>query len=168
MTFRIILLMIALSTAAFLDLTQRRIPNWLTVTTTLLGVLAAGLDGKPMLKASLLGFAFGLGVGILLWLLGAIKAGDAKLIAAAGSIMGFPWVINELIWTFIAAAALGILVLLKKRELRVRAKRIWDHLKGMLLQRKLEQYKIASGAEHEMPFAVAVLCGTVLALIYPV
>lgn len=74
------------------DLYRRRIPNVLTVSAALLGVVFHGLAGGAMGIVMALG---GLAVGLVLllpgYLLGSTGAGDVKLMAAAGSLLGPLW-----------------------------------------------------------------------------
>lgn len=76
-------------TAAIIDYFERRVPNWLTVTTSLCSFtyywLAAGWPG---LAFSLTGFATGFGLLLALWLIGGGGGGDVKLMAATGSLFG--------------------------------------------------------------------------------
>ena len=76
--------------AAVYDILYRRIPNWLTIS----GV-AAGLalntflyEGWPGLRLSMLGVAVGLGAYFVLYSLRAMGAGDVKLMAAIGALVG--------------------------------------------------------------------------------
>ena len=74
--------------AGYLDLRSRRIPNWLTVSGALVGRCLSALGGPPHFIASLLGFAAALVVGLLLFLLRTLGAGDAKFMAAIGAWAG--------------------------------------------------------------------------------
>ena len=77
--------------AAVYDVRYRRIPNWLTVGGVLLGLaLNAFLyQGWPGLRFSLPGFGLGFGVYFLLYVLRAMGAGDVKLMAAVGAVVGW-------------------------------------------------------------------------------
>ena len=64
-------------------------------------VYHAVVGGSSGFATSVAGFAFGLGVLIVPWLLGLMGAGDAKLLAGVGAWLGLP----ATIVTFIAATA---------------------------------------------------------------
>ncbi|OYP37700.1 prepilin peptidase [Rhodopirellula sp. MGV] len=77
------------SVATAMDLKSRRIPNWLTVTTAILGLVwnlyAGHLSG---LLTSLGGFATGFGILCTLWLIGGGGGGDVKMMGAIGAWLG--------------------------------------------------------------------------------
>lgn len=85
----IIVLTLLLSTAIYTDLRWSRIPNWLTLPTMGIGIIVhswvGGLQGA---LTSLAGLGVGLGLFILPYACRAIGAGDVKLMAAVGSIVG--------------------------------------------------------------------------------
>jgi prepilin peptidase CpaA len=117
---QVALLAVVLAAAVF-DVRYRRIPNWLTVSGVLIGIalnafLAQSLQARGMFRSSLIGLAAGFGVYFVLYALRAMGAGDVKLMAAVGAIVGWPnW-----FGIFIVTAMLGglmaiILVLLRRR-----------------------------------------------------
>ena len=75
--------------AALIDLRTRRIPNLLTASLTAagIGIAAAGL-GRIGLGASILGCLLGLAFMLPGHVFGATGAGDVKLLAAAGALLG--------------------------------------------------------------------------------
>jgi len=84
-----VVMLVVLSLAVWFDVRERRIPN----TITALGVVAALVVRASMGSAALLAGAVGVGAGLLLGLLffsaGAMGAGDGKLLATVGGILGF-------------------------------------------------------------------------------
>jgi prepilin peptidase CpaA len=78
------------SAAVVSDLRTRRIPNWLTVSSLVLALIAHGCHkGLGGLADSLLGFAAGFAVLFLLWLIGGGGGGDVKMMAALGAWLGW-------------------------------------------------------------------------------
>ncbi len=105
--------------AAAVDLRTRRVPNWLTFGIAAIGITmaAAHLDG-----VGVAGALEGLAVGLLIMLpghvIGRTGAGDVKLMAAIGTLLG-PWAIAmAFLYTAIAGGALAVLVALRRGRLR--------------------------------------------------
>lgn len=79
--------------AAVLDWRTMRIPNWLTLTGMLLGMVANATHSTSIaagLGTAAGGLALGLALFLPLWMLRILGAGDVKLMAMVGSFMG-PW-----------------------------------------------------------------------------
>jgi prepilin peptidase CpaA len=89
--------------AGYLDLRSRRIPNWLTVSGALAAFCLAAISGITHILLSLQGFAAALAVGLLLYFLRALGAGDAKFMAAVGAWAG----LSRLPMAFLAMLGLG-------------------------------------------------------------
>jgi prepilin peptidase CpaA len=85
----IIVLTMLLITAIYTDIRWLRIPNWLTFSAMGAGlVLHAWLDGMQGALFSLAGLGVGMGLFVLPYICRAMGAGDVKLMAAIGSIIG--------------------------------------------------------------------------------
>lgn len=109
---------VGMTVATVVDLRTRRIPNELTATLAGIGVglAATGVSGVS-LWASMLGFVIGLAMMMPGYLLGATGAGDVKLMAAFGAIVGPGLVINAFLFTAIAGGILAIAVAMRRRRL---------------------------------------------------
>ena len=98
--------------AAVYDLRERRIPNCLVVAAIILAFgmhgMAGGLDRLAFIW--LLGLMAGAGLLILPFLMGGMGAGDVKLLACAGSMLGPV----QVFYAFLAAAVLGGLMAVGK------------------------------------------------------
>ncbi len=71
------------------DLRSRKIPNWLTVSAAVSGLLFhICVMRLPGLWFSLGGFAVGFGILFVLWIIGGGGAGDVKLMGAVGAWLG--------------------------------------------------------------------------------
>lgn len=112
-------LVAAVVIATVVDLRTRRIPNVLTgaLTGVGLGLAAAGISGMSI-WAAMLGFGVGLALMLPGHMLGATGAGDVKLMAAIGSVVGPGVAVKAFLFTAIAGGALAILVALQRRRLR--------------------------------------------------
>jgi prepilin peptidase CpaA len=98
--------------AAISDLRTRRLPNWLTVPAFAAAVLMhTVVNGLAGLGFSLLGFATGFGLLLILWLIGGGGGGDVKLMGALGAWLGVSltlcvFLISALIAAVVTVAAL--------------------------------------------------------------
>lgn len=81
------------------DVTERRVPNFLTFPIILWGIVSSGvISGFSGILFSLSGFLVGMAVFFIPFALNGMGAGDVKLMAAIGSLMG---------WQFVLVAALA-------------------------------------------------------------
>ncbi len=113
----VVLLALVLGAAVY-DVRYRRIPNWLTLLGVLvgLGLNAFLYQGWPGLRLSVLGLAMGFGVYFALYALRAMGAGDVKLMAAIGSMVGWQnWFGIFIITAIFGGAAALLLVLVRGR-----------------------------------------------------
>jgi prepilin peptidase CpaA len=108
-----------LAAATAIDLRTRRIPNELTAAMALSGVAlaATGVSGISI-AASLAGLVLGLLLMLPGYGLGATGAGDVKLMAAVGAIVGPPLVLSAFVCTCLAGGVLAIVVAVRRRRLR--------------------------------------------------
>ena len=106
--------------ATVVDIRTRRIPNELTATMAGIGIglAAAGISGVP-LWASAAGFLIGLALMMPGHLLGATGAGDVKLMAAVGAIVGPATVVNAFLFTAVAGGVLALVVAVRRQRLAV-------------------------------------------------
>jgi prepilin peptidase CpaA len=113
-------LVVLLTVAAVYDVRYRRIPNWLTMSGLLLGLLINALLGRPTggIVPALEGLAAGFGVYMLFYLLRAKSAGDVKLMAAAGALLGPARWFGLFFVTAITGGAMALVLVLLRRRLK--------------------------------------------------
>jgi prepilin peptidase CpaA len=104
---------------AIIDLWSRRVPNPLTLGMAVLGLALAGLGLSGL---SPMAAVAGLAVGLLLMLpghiIGATGAGDVKLLAALGTLLGPRGIAVAFVYTAIAGGVLAVIVARRRRVLR--------------------------------------------------
>lgn len=106
----------------YFDLRERRIPNWLTLTTAVLGlVLQLATRGQAGLWDSLAGLVLGLAVLLPLFVLGKFGGGDVKLLAALGALRGAAFLWKAVLLGALSGGLLALASLLLHRELVVAA-----------------------------------------------
>ncbi len=111
--------------AAIYDVRYRRIPNWLTVTGVLVGLLLNFLIGPP--EGGILFALKGLGTAFFVYLalyaIRAMGAGDVKLMAAVGALAG----VERWFGIFFVTALVGGCMALTMVAVRGRLKRtLWN------------------------------------------
>lgn len=76
------------------DYRTRRIPNWLTVPAAISGLVFSAVSPHGIgLLPALAGFAVGLALLLLPWILGGGGMGDVKMLAALGAWLGPLWIL---------------------------------------------------------------------------
>lgn len=105
--------------AAWTDLRSRRIPNWLTVSGLVVGIVAnIVLSGWSGLKESLLGAGVGLALLLPFVLLRSLGAGDWKLAGALGSFTGPRLLTDLLLGSVLVAGIMALVLVVYKGRLR--------------------------------------------------
>jgi prepilin peptidase CpaA len=106
-------------TAAAIDMRTRRVPNALTVSLAGAGVtLAATGIGRIDLLAAVAGGCLGLLLMLPGYLFGATGAGDVKLLAATGTLLGPPDTFRAFMVALIVGGALALIVAVGRGRLR--------------------------------------------------
>jgi prepilin peptidase CpaA len=105
-------------TATVIDLRTRRIPNVLTGSLAAVGIglAAAGVSGVSV-GASLAGLVLGLVLMLPGHMIGATGAGDVKLMAAVGAVIGVHVIVKAFLFTALVGGVLAIAVALRRRRL---------------------------------------------------
>jgi prepilin peptidase CpaA len=104
--------------ATVVDIRVRRIPNALTATMAGVGIglAASGVSGVS-LGGSVLGFMLGLALMMPGHALGATGAGDVKLMAAVGAIVGPGLTVSAFLFTAVAGGVLAVAVAVRRQRL---------------------------------------------------
>ncbi|MBB3121366.1 A24 family peptidase [Pseudoduganella violacea] len=168
-----------LAGAVWHDVRARRIPNQLVLWGALAGLAlqatltpGAGLYAEPFGALGLLSAAYGLGLGLLLLLpmyaLGAMGAGDVKLMAMVGAFLGPEEIVGAALFSMMAGGVLSIVAALWQGSLR----KVLGNTRVLLLNSALRAMG-GDGARIEAPaapsgklaYAIAIASGTVLYLV---
>jgi prepilin peptidase CpaA len=146
--------------AVWFDVSRKRIPNWLTVGGAVVGLVARAFLGGEAVWVGVLGGALGLTLGIGLFAVGAMGAGDGKLLAAVGCFLGLDVFVRALpligfvggILALVVTAHNGTLIptLLRFRELLFHV---------VSLGRAGERRTLAMRGAVTVPYGVAVAVG---------
>src|SRR5690606_31638396 len=91
------------------DVRSGKIPNALTGTLVVLGLVFGLLQGA--ISSSLLGLGLAFGIHFPLWLLKVEKAGDVKLLMGTGALMGPAFAFETTVWCALLYLPVGLLLL---------------------------------------------------------
>jgi prepilin peptidase CpaA len=106
-----------LGAASIIDMRTRRIPNWLTAGIAAAGFGLAAGGGLVSPLEALGGLALGLALMMPGHLIGATGAGDVKLMAAVGAVVGPSLVVRAFVMTALAGGVLALAVAARRRRL---------------------------------------------------
>lgn len=167
----LIVLAVLLAGATIYDIRFRRIPNWLTVSGMAAGILVNWFIGPPEagLLYSLAGLGGAFAVYLFLYALRAMGAGDVKLMAAVGAVVGLQRWFGIFLITAIAGGIAALLLVL----LRGRAKKtLWNVgfiLNEMRFGRAAyvtrEELDVRSGKAMGLPHGAVIAAGTIIYLV---
>ncbi|MGE4292482.1 MAG: prepilin peptidase [Desulfovibrio sp.] len=166
----------ALGASVFTDLREQRIPNSLTLSIALFGILfhsvgslAFGPDNGAY--GALFALA-GLGAGLVLmlppYLFGVMGGGDVKLMAAIGACLGWRVTVDAFLFASLAGGVYALVVLLlRHRPMLGRIlKNFWAALWLLLASRKAEYAPVRGGETlPRLCYGLAIAAGTGAAML---
>jgi prepilin peptidase CpaA len=163
-----ILLAVFILTAFIFDARSSLIPNTLNVGAAVAGLLYHfAFNSWYGLLDSAIGLSLGFFILLVLYIFGALGAGDVKLFAALGALMGTVFVWQSIMYSLIYAGAIGIILLLVRKKLIPTGKRMAFWLLSMVVFK--DYLTIKKMKEQELlqfPFMYAVLPGVFTAWYY--
>ncbi len=156
-------LALGLMVAAITDVRDGRIPNWLTVSLAVFGmVVQSWQQGWDGFLFSLGGMGLGLACLMFFYIKGGMGAGDVKLLGAIGTILG-P---SQVVFAFAFAAMLGGLYSLALLSNQGGLRQAWDRVFLLLSTLKVTRTLPVSGgqnpAEPKLRYALVLGLGTVI------
>ena len=164
-------LLLVTSVAVVTDLRFNRIPNAVCLVGILGGVALHGME-LGFVTGTLMAIASGLLAGLILmpfYLMGGMAAGDIKLMAAVGAIVGWGHAIPAVLFTLIFGSILALVyIILRGRGVEF-CKRYFDALKLIVRYRTFYLVPANEGsiARSRFPYALAIACGGMAALFLP-
>jgi prepilin peptidase CpaA len=166
---KLLAMLAMLGVAVFTDLRERRIPNKVTLSGAVAALLLSALEIGGIPTGALLGLGVALAVSFPAFALGALGAGDAKLLAAVGAFVGGSGLFAVLIYSGFAGGLLGLASAIRRGViipvlLETKNLAIWMVTFG----HKGARRTIQDPEARTVPYGVAIAVGAVLAWIYPI
>jgi prepilin peptidase CpaA len=170
--FAFYLTLVVVWVAAWVDVRTRRIPNTLSLAAAGMGLLLfLASRGLPGLVQGLAGLGLGLALMLPGYLLRSTGAGDVKLMAAVGALLGPGGVLAAFALSYLAGAVTGlglILVAAWTQGAPSPIKRYAGMLRFLVTTGRFSYVPPAPGEAmaQRFPFAVSIAIGTTLAALW--
>jgi prepilin peptidase CpaA len=171
-TLLLIALALAIAAAVF-DVREHRIPNWLTYPGIVLGLvlrgllLRGGLFGLKGLGSAVAGLLLAGGVMLLFYVVRAMGAGDVKLMAAVGSLVGPEHAVVVLLATAICGGVMGIVYAIYRGRMGATIRNLgsvlWFHARSGLQTHP--ELNLDNPTALRMPYGLAIATGTLYAFL---
>ena len=149
----------------YYDVRYRRIPNAFVLATLASGIIVntiyGGWRGAIM---SLGGCAIAFMLMFVLHVFGAMGAGDVKLFAAVGSLVGTQMVLPTFLVVILTGGALALLLMLHRGAVRATMHRVLQILVGLLPGWELPRFSVPSDRRQTIPYGVAITFGSLISL----
>lgn len=167
----LILLIILLVVTVYSDIKFNRIKNFWVFLSTLLAFTAhLILGGWNGFAISLLGFIVGLGLFLPFYIIGGMAAGDVKLMATVGALLGVKLAWIAVIFTLISGGLLALAYLLFRGDLMHYLKRWLTIFSSFLISFSISSSYLNPAndevASLRFPYALAIATGAVLSLLW--
>ncbi len=148
--------------AVISDLRSYKIPNALIVTGIGMGILYAGYRaGWNGLLDSIAGIGLPVALLFILFQLRMLGAGDIKLFAVIGGMIGHQ-VLDVMLYSFLAGGILSAIQMVVHRSLVSRMKWFWNYIQTCLKARQIIPYECGfyqGNKENTIHFSIAVGIG---------
>lgn len=149
----------------YYDVRYRRIPNAFVLATLISGLIVntiyGGFNGT---LASLGGCAIAFILMFILHVFGAMGAGDVKLFAAVGSLIGTQLVLPTFLIVILTGGALALLLMLHTGAVRATMHRVLQILVGLLPGWEMPRFSVPADRKHTIPYGVAITFGSLISL----
>jgi prepilin peptidase CpaA len=162
----IIVLLIPLAIIiTYYDVRYRRIPNAFVLATLISGLIINTIyGGFNGMLASLGGCAIAFILMFILHVFGAMGAGDVKLFAAVGSLIGTQLVLPTFLIVILTGGALALLLMLHTGAVRATMYRVLQILVGFLPGWEMPRFAVPADRKHTIPYGVAITFGSLISL----
>lgn len=144
---------------AVMDFKTHKIRNKLTVNAMWIGLTAHFLlDGAGGMRDSFLGILTGFSF-LLLWMIGALKAGDVKLYMAVGAMGGWRFALSSMVYSILIGGIAAACIMAFRKSGRRSLKNLWTYACNLFLTRSFHAYE--GGEDSYFCFGICIAAGTI-------
>ena len=143
----------------------RRIPNAFVLATLISGLAINTITvGWTGLFMSLGGCALAFVLMFVLHIFGAMGAGDVKLFAAIGSVIGAPLVLPTFLVVVLTGGLLAVFTMIRAGAVRATLLRVAQIFMGLLPGWEMPRFAVPTERRHTIPYGVAITFGSLISL----
>jgi prepilin peptidase CpaA len=151
---------------SYYDVRYRRIPNVFVLATLISGLLLnfvfGGVEG---VLSSVGGCLLGFGLMLMLHVLGAMGAGDVKLFASIGAVVGASLVVPTFLVVALTGGVLAVYTMLRAGSVRQTLLGVLQIFVGMLPGWQMPRFNVPADRRHTIPYGVAITLGSLISLV---
>ena len=149
----------------YMDIRHRRIPNKLVFATLCAGIsLNLVFRGWHGLASSLEGMVVAFGMMFMLHAIGTMGAGDVKLFAAVGSIVGISQVLQTLIIVAIMGGVLAVIKMIYVRRVGQTLAGVMQFFYGLLPGQNIPHFEVPQDGSNTLPYAIPICLGALVSV----
>jgi len=161
----IILLSFLAVLIAYYDMRYRRIPNAFVLVTLASGIAVNSIfGGMQGALGSLKGCGFAFVLMFVLHVFGAMGAGDVKLFAAIGSVIGGALVLPTFVVVVLTGGVLAVCSMIRARAVRTTMFRVVQIFAGLMPGWEMPRFAVPADRRHTIPYGVAIMLGSLISL----
>jgi prepilin peptidase CpaA len=150
---------------AYYDVRYRRIPNAFVLAAFSGGVLMnAILGGLQGVYSSITGCALAFFLMFMFHIFGAMGAGDVKLFAAIGAVIGAPLVVPTFLVVVLTGGLLAVVSIIRAGILITTMQRVLQIFVGMLPGWQMPKFTVPLDRKHTIPYGVAITMGSIISI----
>src|SRR5262245_38100868 len=152
----------------YFDVRYRRIPNMLVLATLIAGfAINVWFNGVQGMLSSLEGLALAFFPMLLMHIFGAMGAGDVKLFAAVGAVLGVSLVPVAFVVVVMLGALLAIYTMLRAGTVLTTLHGVLRIFVGILPGWEMPRFAMSPDRKHTIPYGVAIMLGSLIAVALP-
>jgi prepilin peptidase CpaA len=147
----------------YYDVRYRRIPNPFVLATLITGItLNVSLAGTNGIISSIGGCLLAFILMFMLHVFGAMGAGDVKLFAAIGSVVGAHLVIPTLVVVMLTGGLLALVSILRSGVFKTTMHRVLQIFVGLLPGWEMPRFSVPADRRLTIPYGAAITVGAII------
>ncbi len=165
-TINLLLLVPLVVVITYYDVWYRRIPNAIVLSTFVAGLaINTAFDGLHGLMGSLEGCVVAFVPMFVIHVLGAMGAGDVKLFAAIGALLGAKLVLPTFVLIALLGGLLALYSMLRSGTVFTTLHGVLRIFVGILPGWEMPRFSMPADKRHTIPYGVAITMGSLIATI---